>query len=173
MVAAKAATAFSLQTNQPTPATFQPVSVYDTLPTNRLSEHFALREFIISAAAVRRSIDNTPPESAISNLTALCLNVLEPLRQRFGVIRVTSGYRCKEVNALVGGSKTSQHVSGEAADLHIGSMEVGRKMYDYIRTQLTFDQLIFERNRKTGARWLHVSYKRNGKNRMQAFEMTL
>lgn len=148
-----------------------PLSAYDALPARRLTEHFALREFVISATAIRHGIDNTPPDDAVARLETLCRAVLEPLRQRFGVIRVTSGYRSAEVNRLVGGAARSQHLSGEAADISIGSLEVGRKMYDYVRTRLDFDQLIFERNRKTGARWLHISYRSGGSNRRQAFEL--
>lgn len=153
--------------------TSSPLSVYDMLPDTQLTEHFNLREFVISATAVRHGIDNTPPAAAVERIVALCREVLEPLRRRFGAIRITSGYRCEEVNRRVGGARTSQHLRGEAADVSIGSMEVGRKMYDFIRSRLDFDQLIFECRRKTGARWLHVSYRPDGKNRRQAFEQTL
>lgn len=152
------------------PAATTPVlSVYDMLPDEQLTAHFNLREFTISATAVRHGIDNVPPEAARERLLVLCREVLEPLRRCFGVIRITSGYRCRDVNRLVGGSPSSQHVAGEAADISVGSDEVGRKMYDFVRTRLDFDQLILERNRKTGARWLHVSYRSGGRNRRQAF----
>lgn len=146
-------------------------TAYDLLPTTRLTPHFCLREFLISATAVRRGIDNTPTPDAVARLVALCLNVLEPLRRRFGVIRITSGYRSPDVNRLVGGAPTSQHMRGEAADIHIGSMEVGQKMFDFIRQRTDFDQLLFEHNRKTGARWLHVSYRADGHNRHDARHM--
>ena len=149
--------------------TFTATSVYDTLPDTQLTEHFKLREFIISATAVRHGIDNTPPSDAVERLEALSREVLEPLRRRFGAIRITSGYRSERVNRLVGGAASSQHLRGEAADISIGSLEVGHKMYDFIRSRLDFDQLIFERRRKTGARWLHVSYRADGKNRHEAF----
>ena len=145
-----------------------PVTVYDLLPDTRLTPHFALREFVISATAVRHGIDNTPPADAVGRLTALCENVLEPLRRRFGVIRITSGYRCERVNRLVGGVPTSQHLRGEAADINVASRESGQRMYDYIRTRLDFDQLIFEQRRKTGTRWIHVSYRADGRNRRDA-----
>ena len=157
-VAAQAATAF-VQT-----------TVYDSLPSVQLTEHFNLREFVISAAAVRHGIDNMPPAESVVRIKALCREVLEPLRRRFGVIRITSGYRCETVNRLVGGVATSQHVRGEAADISVGSIEVGRKMYEFVRSRLDFDQLILEHRRKTGARWLHVSYRMTGGNRRQAFE---
>lgn len=124
----------------------------------RLSEHFTLREMCQSGTAIRKSINNTPDIKTIDRLQALCQNVLEPLRRRFGVIRITSGYRSAELNKAVGGAPHSQHMRGEAADIHISSMEVGRKMYDFIRQNTPFDQLLFEHSTKTGATWIHVSY---------------
>ncbi len=125
----------------------------------RLSAHFTLREMCQSGTAMKRGIKNIPTEPVVRRLRLLCQNVLEPLRLRFGVIRITSGYRCEQLNAAVGGSPHSQHLLGEAADIHIASMEVGRKMYEYIRDRLDYDQLLFEHRMSNGACWLHVSYK--------------
>ena len=150
-----------------------PVSVYDTLPATRLTPHFSLREFVISGTAVRHGIDNTPPPDAVKRLEALCRNVLEPLRQRFGAIRITSGYRCESVNRLVGGARTSQHMRGEAADINVSGREQGERMYEYIRTRLDYDQLILEQRRKTGTRWIHVSYRADGHNRKDARHNTV
>ena len=104
----------------------------------QLSEHFSLREMTASGTAMQLNIDNTPDEAQTECLRNLCQQVLEPLRKRFGVIRVTSGFRSKRLNNAVGGVICSQHLLGEAADLHISNMEVGRKMYDYIRNNLDF-----------------------------------
>lgn len=135
----------------------------------RLSEHFTLEEMCRSGAAVRHRIDNTPDREQTERLRQLCLNVLEPLRRRFGVIRITSGFRSERLNAIVGGADTSQHMRGEAADIHISGMETGRKMYEYITANLDFDQLLFEHSMSNGACWLHVSYKAGkGQNRRQA-----
>ena len=116
-------------------------SVYDLLPTTQLTQHFSLREFIISATAIRHGIDNTPSEETVARLKALCDNVLEPLRRRFGRIRITSGYRSPSVNAKVGGVATSQHTLGEAADINVPNAEVGMKMYDYIGATSTSTSL--------------------------------
>lgn len=78
----------------------------------RLSEHFTLEEMCRSGAAVRHRIDNTPDREQTERLRQLCLNVLEPLRRRFGVIRITSGFRSERLNAIVGGANTSQHMRG-------------------------------------------------------------
>ena len=133
-------------------------TVFDQLPTIQLSRHFSLREFVISATAIRFGIDNTPPDEAVARLRVLCEKVLEPLRLRFGVLRITSGYRSPIVNEKVGGVATSQHTD-----------EVGMKMYNYIRCSLDFDQLIYEYRSKTGARWMHVSYRADGNNRHEAW----
>lgn len=149
------------------------VTIYDTLPNRLLTTHFNLREFCISATAIRHGIDNTPPVEAERRLKTLCERVLEPLRHRFGVIRITSGYRSERVNKLVGGSATSQHLLGEAADIHAGSEEVARKMYEFIKQNLDFDQLIMEYRPKTATRWIHVSYTMRHTCRHEAFHMRL
>lgn len=133
----------------------------------RLTEHFTLREFVVSRTAMVNNIDNTPDNEVVGRLRQLCTNVLEPLRKRFGAIRVTSGYRCPELNRWVGGVRHSQHMLGEAADLHVGSAEVGRKMYAWIVGHTDYDQLLFERSSDKKARWLHVSYRADGHNRRQ------
>lgn len=134
----------------------------------QLSEHFSLREMTASGTAMQLNIDNTPDEAQTECLRNLCQQVLEPLRKRFGVIRVTSGFRNKRLNNVVGGVICSQHLLGEAADLHISNMEVGRKMYDYIRNNLDFDQLLFEHRMTNGCIWLHVSYTKRHPNRHDA-----
>ena len=125
-----------------------------------LTPHFSLREMCASGTAIRLGIRNEPSEQVVNSLQQLCEHVLEPLRQRFGVIRITSGYRCDKLNRAVGGVKNSQHRLGEAADIHISDIEVGRKMFRYIKENLEFDQLLFERIRENGVCWLHVSYKK-------------
>lgn len=136
----------------------------------KLSEHFTLREFVVSGVALKHHIDNTPKdEKVVSRLRALCEKTLEPLRRRFGRIRITSGYRCEPLNKAVGGRLKSQHLYGEAADIHIASKEEGLKMFDYIRQNLPFDQLLFEHQMINGCCWLHVSLKSDrGENRYQA-----
>ena len=124
-----------------------------------LTAHFSLREMCASGTAIRLGIKNEPSEEVIHRLQQLCEHVLEPLRQRFGVIRITSGYRCDRLNRAVGGVKNSQHRLGEAADIHVSNIEVGRKMFRYIKENLEFDQLLFERIQENGACWLHVSYR--------------
>lgn len=124
--------------------------------------HFTLSELTRSATARRLGIDNTPPESAVRALNALVDNVLDPLRDAWGgPIRVNSGYRCPRLNAAVGGTPTSQHQRGEAADITVGSRSANRRLLALIkRLNLPVDQCIDEKD----CRWIHVSH-RPGLNR--------
>ena len=134
----------------------------------KLTEHFTLKEFVISATAIRNGLDNTPPAEEVQRLRKLCENVLEPLRMHFGAIRITSGYRSYRVNELIGGARTSQHLYGEAADIHCGSTETGRKYYNFILENLDFDQLLleFSSGKHPHIHCLHVSFRSDrGKNR--------
>lgn len=135
----------------------------------QLTDHFTLAEFVRSETADRKHIDNTPTPEVVSNLRALCRNILEPARVSFGApIYITSGYRCPALNAAVGGKPTSQHLRGEAADLQVRGVKNLRKLYNIIKSHGVFDQLLYETN-KSGAKWLHVSYTSYG-NRRQAID---
>ena len=137
-----------------------------------LSPHFKLVEFTRSATAQARHIDNTPNEEQIKNLKFLCDNVLEPLREQFGPIIIGSGFRCPALNTAVGGVKNSQHKSGEACDIHLPSIEVGKKYFEFLKKLPIFDQLIWERNNpRSNHYWIHVSIKRSGKNRKQVIPL--
>lgn len=136
----------------------------------QLSEHFKLSEFTQSGTARRHKVKNVPGPREVERLRFLCVKSLEPMRRRFGVIRITSGFRCKKLNALVGGAPTSQHVLGEAADIHTGGRELSEKMFGFAKQNIPFDQLILEHNPAHGIYWLHISLRsdRPG-NRHEAF----
>lgn len=133
-----------------------------------LTPHFRLSEFTRSHTAEALGIDNHIPEALIPNLVTLCEQVLEPLRQHAGKpITISSGYRCPRLNALVGGVPSSQHLSGEAADLHLPSLAEGREWFNWIATHCSFDQLLWERRGST--RWIHVSCRSDpSRNRREA-----
>lgn len=138
----------------------------------QLSPHFKLAEFTRSATAQARHIDNTPDEEQIKNLKFLCDNVLEPLREQFGPIIIGSGFRCPALNTAVGGVKNSHHKTGEACDIHLPSIEVGKKYFEFLKKLPIFDQLIWERNNpRSNHYWIHVSIKRSGKNRKQVIPL--
>ena len=124
--------------------------------------HFTIKELCRSATAQRLGIDNTPPASAVKALHELVDHVLDPLREAWGgPIHVNSGYRCHELNRLVGGTPYSQHQRGEAADITVGSPTRNRRLLALIkRLDLPVDQCIDEK----GCRWIHVSH-RAGHNR--------
>ena len=121
-----------------------------------LTPHFTLQEMVRSGMALRHGIDNTPRPEHVAALRRLCEDVLEPLRRRFGRIIVTSGYRSPELNRLVGGVPTSQHLRGEAADLHVSSQAAGQRMADYIRQNLPHRQVLLEHRHGTSVWWVHV-----------------
>jgi len=137
----------------------------------KLSEHFDLGEFTRSDYAKRNGIKNMPNPEQTDNLRELCVNVLEPIRKHFQIpILISSGFRSKELNNAIGGAKNSQHVSGEAVDIdHDLSANVvsNRMIFDFIKSNLTFDQMIWEFGTFTNPDWVHVSYVGNGKNRNQ------
>ncbi|MBR5725248.1 MAG: peptidase M15 [Muribaculaceae bacterium] len=124
--------------------------------------HFTIKELVRSETARRLGIDNTPPASAVTALNALVDHVLDPLRDTWGgPIRVNSGYRCPELNKAVGGTPTSQHQRGEAADITVGSRSGNRRLLALNKQlDLPVDQCIDEKN----CRWIHVSH-RTGRNR--------
>ncbi len=136
-------------------------------PDIQLSDHFRLLEFTRSKTAIDHQIDNTPNLQQIYNLQQLCFEVLEPLRRRFGAIHITSGFRCKKVNQLVGGAEGSQHLLGEAADIFIPNTEILTKYRYFLKENCDFDQMILEPLNTPEKRWLHVSFSHRHKNRNQ------
>lgn len=128
-------------------------------------KYFTFTEFERSATATRYAIDNTLPDKLKGNVAALVDNVLDPLREAWGApLTVTSGYRCPQLNKLVGGVATSQHTKGEAADITTGNKANNRRLFQkLIDMGLPFDQLIDEHNFS----WVHVSHRADGKNRGQ------
>ena len=136
----------------------------------QLSEHFKLSEFTKSITAERLGIDNKPGYEQVLAMKHLCREVLEPLRQHYGKpIRITSGYRCEELNRAVGGVGRSQHMLGEAADLSVPNEQVARDWFQWIVRNTNFDQMLFEHSSRMRNRWLHLSCRWDRKrNRHQA-----
>ena len=118
-----------------------------------LSEHFTIEELIRSQVALRLGIDNRPPVGVVENLRNLCTTLLEPVRGLWGVpVHVNSGYRSLQINEFVGGSPTSAHVVGLAADLVPVGLDLQRA-FDMVRqSDLPFDQVIFECRS-----WIHLA----------------
>lgn len=138
--------------------------------SDKVSANITLAEAIKSQVAERKGIDNTPPVEYFINMKLLAEKVFEPLRAHFGVpIAITSFYRSPKLNRAIGGASNSQHCKGEAMDIDadiLGKIN-NKQIFDYIRLNLDFDQLIWEFDNGDGTpKWVHVSYKKAG-NRKQ------
>ena len=127
--------------------------------TIRVSKNFALSEMVKSATAERLNVDNSPSDIHLVNLTHLAIHILQPVRDQFGVITINSGYRSPALNAKVGGSKTSQHCNGPAADFESFSTP-NPDLAKWIAKNLDFDQLILEfyDGKDPNSGWVHCSY---------------
>lgn len=124
-----------------------------------LSPHFTLSEM----TTTNSGLPNIPSGIQLQSLILLCNNVLEEVRGEFGPVSVTSGFRSPEVNKHVGGAADSQHLFGEAADIHCPGIP-NAKLWQWIVDALDFDQVIAERVKESdgAAGWVHVSYKKQG-----------
>jgi hypothetical protein len=128
-----------------------------------LSANFTLKELTKSDTATRLGLDNTPDDVALENLKTLCEKVLQPVRDHFGKsVTVNSGYRSPESNAAVGGSKTSDHCKGQAADIEIDGVP-NPDLAEWIQNNLDYTQLILEfyTQGQPNSGWVHVSYDPN------------
>lgn len=137
---------------------------------SNLSKNLSLSEMTKSVTAIRLGIDNTPTETHLNNMKALANNVFQPIRDYFGKpIIISSGYRSEKLNKAIGGSLTSQHSKGEAMDIDNDGTSVSNKeIFDFIKDNLDFDQLIGEGLSGNGDyNWIHVSYSATRKNRKE------
>jgi zinc D-Ala-D-Ala carboxypeptidase len=133
----------------------------------KLTENFTLQEMIHSNTAIAKGIVNMPNEQQINFIRELCINVLQPIREEFGVpIRISSGFRSPRLNVAIGGSTSSQHCAlrGAAADIQMDEMNA--EIFNYIKDELIFDQLIWEFGDGQNPDWVHVSFHK-GNNRKQ------
>ncbi|WP_047445410.1 D-Ala-D-Ala carboxypeptidase family metallohydrolase [Alistipes sp. ZOR0009] len=132
-----------------------------------LSKNLTLEEVTKSSTAEKLKIRNdNMTEEVLANLKALAEAIFQAARDKLGPIRISSGYRSPELNKAVGGSQTSQHSKGEALDLQ-GISVSNKELFMFIKDHLDFDQLIWEFGTNTNPEWVHVSYRRSGKNRKQ------
>lgn len=130
----------------------------------RISKYISYAEATKSNTAIKYGIDNTPNEEQLKAMKVVASEVFDKVRERFGVpIAVTSFLRSEKLNRKVGGSKTSQHVKGQAIDIDadVFGGVTNKQIYDFIRDNLDYDQLINEFNYS----WIHVSYVSKEKNR--------
>jgi hypothetical protein len=133
----------------------------------KLSNNLSLAEMTKSSTAQRRGIDNMPTPEHMENMKVLAAKIFQPIREHFNrPILISSGYRSKALNDAIGGSQTSQHSIGEAIDIDMdGTTLSNTDVFNYIKDNLDFDQLIWEFGNEEKPDWVHVSYKANGPQR--------
>jgi len=141
-----------------------------------ISKHISDKEGVYSRTALRLDIDNIPEPYHLVNMQIIAELVFEPLREWVGgPIKINSFYRCKELNSAIGGSSRSQHCEGRAIDLDdTFGHKTNAEMFNYIKDNLDFDQLIWEFGNDNNPDWVHVSYVSSDENRrriMKAYKL--
>jgi hypothetical protein len=133
--------------------------------TQKLSPHFTLYEFVTSQTAERKGINNEPPPDVVEHLRRLCTQILEPARVALGPLHISSGFRCSKLNVAIGGSKTSAHCLGYAAD--VVPLQAARKDFArWVRENCTYDQIILEFGTPQDPAWIHVSCDPRGRKQL-------
>ena len=140
----------------------------------KISKHVSYKEGIKSNTAMRLNIDNSPGEYHLSNMNAVAINVFEPLREWVdGPIKINSFYRSVALNKAIGGSSRSQHCEGRAMDIDdTFRYKTNAEMYEYIKKNLSFDQMIWEFGTDKNPDWVHVSYVSEEQNRNRCLKAT-
>ena len=140
----------------------------------QLSKNLVLAGVTRRDTAKRKGISNMPTPEHIENFKKLAENVFQPIREHFGVpIHISSGYRSKDLNTAIGGSLSSQHCQGEAIDIDMdGTSITNKQIFDFIKENLNFDQMIWEFGTDANPDWVHVSYESTGKQRKQILKAT-
>ena len=133
----------------------------------KISHNITYAEAIHSNTAKRKGIENIPNENQIAAMMTIAEMIFQPLRSYVGgPIKITSFFRSPELNQAIGGSKSSQHCKGQAMDLDdVYGHKTNAEMFDYIRENLDFDQLIWEFGDDNNPNWIHVSYVDKQENR--------
>lgn len=133
----------------------------------RISEHVSYKEGVKSNTATRLNIDNTPSAYELSNMGILADNLFEPLRKWVGgPIKINSFFRSENLNQAIGGSSRSQHCQGRAIDLDdTFGHKTNAEMFQYIKENLNYDQIIWEFGDDNNPDWVHVSYVSDSENR--------
>lgn len=136
----------------------------------QLSDHFTLSELTKSSTAERLGIANEPGSTEIENLIMVCDQILEPVRNHYGIaFAPNSGFRCLELNRAIGSSDKSQHVTGQAVDFEVPGID-NKDVALWVVDNCQFDQLILEfyKEGEPSSGWVHCSYIIDGDNRKSA-----
>lgn len=134
-----------------------------------ISKYVSYKEAIRSEAAIRHGVSNIPLPDHLSAMKYVATRVFDPVRIKFGKMYVSSFYRNGKVNQIIGGSSSSQHCKGEAIDIDCDIFGNGtnEEVFNFIKSNLPFDQLIWEFGDDANPAWVHVSLKRDNSNRKQ------
>ena len=137
-----------------------------------ISKHVSYKEGVYSNTATRRGIDNTPNDEQLNNMELIAEEVFEPLRVWVGgPIKINSFFRSPELNTAIGGSSKSQHCKGQAMDIDdTFGKATNAEMYNFIKDNLDFDQMIWEFGDDDNPNWVHVSYVSEGDNRRRCLK---
>ena len=137
-----------------------------------ISDHITYAEAIHSNTAKRRGIDNTPNSKQLECMKAVAENIFEPLRRWVGgPIKVNSFFRSVPLNEAIGGASSSQHCKGQAIDIDdVYGRKSNAEMYNWIKDNLNFDQMIWEFGTDMQPNWIHVSYVSEEDNRKKCLK---
>ena len=137
-----------------------------------ISKHISYKEGVYSITATRRGINNDPNDEQLNNMELLAEKVFEPLREWVGgPIKINSFFRCPELNKAIGGSSKSQHCHGQAIDIDDTYGKVANsEMYHYVKSNLDFDQMIWEFGDDDNPDWVHISYVSEEDNRRRCLK---
>ena len=137
-----------------------------------ISKHISYKEGVYSTTATRREIENTPNNEQLDNMETIAEKVFEPLREWVGgAIKINSFFRSVKLNKAIGGSSKSQHCHGQAIDIDdTFGVVANSDMYNYIKNNLDFDQLIWEFGDDDNPNWVHVSYVSEDANRRRCLK---
>lgn len=138
----------------------------------KISKHISYKEGTRSITAIRKGINNIPNDYELANMELIAAKIFEPLRKWVGgPIKINSFFRCEELNTAIGGSSNSQHCQGRAIDIDdTYGHKTNAEMFEYIRTNLNFDQIIWEFGTDTNPDWVHVSYVSEEQNRKRCLK---
>jgi hypothetical protein len=132
-----------------------------------MDRQVSLKELLFSETATRLGIDNTPTDQVLINLQTLIYEVIEPIINKFGDIKITSGYRSPELCKAIGSSTTSQHTLGQAVDCEVIGVP-NKELADWVVKNLTYDQVILEfwKPEEINSGWVHISYNKSNNRKM-------
>lgn len=140
-------------------------------PSNRISKHISYKEATYSATATKLKINNKPSDDHLVNMKSVAESVFEPLREWCEhPIQVNSFYRSEALNTAIRGSLNSAHTRGQAIDIDSLGEKSNAELFEYIRENLDFDQLIWEFGSDINPDWIHLSYVNKDKNRKEVLE---